>query len=88
MPICFEKNEERDEIFSELVRNRIKPRKYFFPLIVDFDYLKNGKLDLVERYNLRVATDIAGKILCLPIYPDLNVEAADEISNIIEGYFR
>ncbi len=87
MPICFRKNKERNEIYSELIRNGIKSRKYFYPLTANFDYFKDGGLDLVKKYDLRVASDVANKMLCLPLYPDLKFEVVDNISEIIREFF-
>jgi dTDP-4-amino-4,6-dideoxygalactose transaminase len=84
MPVCFENIETRDRIYSELIRNGIKPRKYFFPLTVDFDYFKKQRVNLVEKYGLREAADIANRVLCLPLYPDLETAAVDNIASIVK----
>jgi dTDP-4-amino-4,6-dideoxygalactose transaminase len=83
MPVCFDSIEKRDEIYLELVRNGIKPRKYFFPLTVNFDYFKQKGVNLVEKYNLHHAADIANRVLCLPLYPDLEMSVVDDVVNII-----
>jgi dTDP-4-amino-4,6-dideoxygalactose transaminase len=83
MPVCFGDIKKRDEVYLQLLKNRIKARKYFFPLIVESDYFKKQEINLVEKYNLRVAYDIAQRILCLPLYPDLKVNHLDKIINII-----
>ena len=83
MPICFENIKKRDEIYSKLIMNGIKPRKYFFPLTANFDYFKEKGENLVEKYGLDVATEISNTILCLPLYPDLEMPVVDEIINII-----
>lgn len=82
--MCFEHSQKRDEVYSELVKNGIKPRKYFFPLTASSDYFKEKGVNLVEKYNLKNASDIAGRILCLPLYPDLEVAVVDNIISIIE----
>lgn len=84
MPICFKDIKERDAIHSELVKNGIKPRKYFFPLTVNFEYFKRKGVDLVEKYGLKIASDIADRILCLPLYSDLKMAVVDRIIKIIE----
>ena len=84
MPICFKNREQRDEVYSELIRNGIKPRKYFFPLTVNFDYFKEKGVNLVEQYDLRKANDVANTILCLPLYPDLDILVVDNIIRIIK----
>jgi len=83
MPVLFENQEQRDQVYSELITNGIKPRKYFYPLTVHSNYFKNGGDDLVKKYNLEIASDIADRILCLPLYPELEISAVDKIINII-----
>jgi dTDP-4-amino-4,6-dideoxygalactose transaminase len=84
MPVCFENKEKRNEIYSELVSNGIKPRKYFYPLTVNFNYFKNKDINLIKKYKLQKAADIADRILCLPLYPDLELEVVDNIATIIK----
>jgi dTDP-4-amino-4,6-dideoxygalactose transaminase len=83
MPVCFEDAEERDRAYSELVRNGIKPRKYFFPLTTNYDYF--NKADTVKLYNLEQAFDVSSRVLCLPLYPDLEIESVDKVVEIIKG---
>jgi len=83
MPVCFEDAEKRDRAYSELVRNEIKPRKYFFPLTTSFDYFK--KASIAKPGNLKRAFDISSRVLCLPLYPDLEIENVDRIVGIIKG---
>lgn len=88
MPVCFENIEKRDEIYLELVKNGIKPRKYFYPLTVYFDYFKDKSINLVEKYGLNVAFDVANRVLCLPLYPDLEIVDVDKIISIIKKTVR
>jgi len=88
MPVCFEGVKKRDKIYSELIKNGIAPRKYFYPLTVDFDYFKGEGVNLAEKYKLNVASDIAESVLCLPLYPDLESDAVDNIVNIIKRWTR
>ena len=83
MPVCFKSIEKRDEIYSELIKNGIKSRKYFYPLTVHSDYFRREDIDLVKKYNLQIAADISDRILCLPLYADLGIDAVDNIINII-----
>lgn len=84
MPVCFENIQKRDAIYLELAKNGIKPRKYFFPLTVNFDYFKEKGVNLVEQYDLKEAHDVADTILCLPLYPDLDIAVIDDIIRIIK----
>lgn len=83
MPICFEDIRKRDRIYSELIQNGICPRKYFYPLTVNFDYFKRQGVNLVEKHNLKHASDVASRVLCLPLYPDLQMSVVDNIVSII-----
>jgi len=88
MPILFQNKMKRDEIYSELIKNGIKPRKYFYPLTVNFDYFKKKGINLVEKYNLKTASDIANRVLCLPLYPDLEIGIVDKIIHIIKRVIK
>lgn len=83
MPVCFKDIKKRDEIYSELIKSGIKPRKYFFPLTTNFEYFKKDKTNLVEKYDLRAAANIADRVLCLPIYADLDMIIVEKIINIV-----
>lgn len=85
MPICFDSKIIRDNIFHLLVKNGIKPRKYFYPLITDLDFLKISKLN--NKYNIVKAKQISDGILCLPIYTTLSINNVKKIINIINSYF-
>ena len=84
MPILFESSTERDSVYSFLIEKGIKPRKYFFPLTVNFDYFKKEGLGLVEKYGLENATKIADRVLCLPLHPSLEASKVDYITSLIE----
>ena len=88
MPVCFENIEIRDKIYSELIKNGIKPRKYFYPLTSDFDYFKEKDIGIVKKNELKIATYISDRILCLPLYPDLEIEIVDKIIHIIKKVIK
>lgn len=84
MPICFTNKEQRDIIYSKLIKNGIKPRKYFYPLTANFEYfncLRDKKQDITS------ATCISEEILCIPIYFGLKMEEVNKIIYIINGAF-
>lgn len=88
MPVCFENTGKRNQIYSELVRSGVRPRKYFFPLTVNFDYFKAQNSDLVKKHDLGIAFDTSNRILCLPLYTDLGTENAHRIVSIIQNKIR
>lgn len=71
----------RDELYEALKKKGIHPRKYFYPLISQFPMYRG--LASAHRDNLPVATAAALKVLCLPIYPDLNTSVVDKICRFI-----
>jgi dTDP-4-amino-4,6-dideoxygalactose transaminase len=71
----------RDELYQKLKDQGIFARRYFYPLITDFPMYR-GMLS-AHRDNLPVANDAAFKVLCLPIYPNLEQEELERIVNLI-----
>ena len=69
----------RDDLYEKLKQNSILSRRYFYPLISDFDPYKN--LPSATKENLPIATKIAQEVLCLPIYVDL---AESDVRRIVE----
>lgn len=71
----------RDDLYQRLKDRGIHPRRYFYPLISDFPMYRD--LRSAQRENLPVAAASALQILCLPIYPDLEMSVVDEITRFI-----
>ena len=71
----------RDDLYQALKDVGIHPRRYFYPLISDFPMYRG--LPSSHRDNLPVAAKAAGQVLCLPIYPDLDLEVVEEIAGFI-----
>jgi dTDP-4-amino-4,6-dideoxygalactose transaminase len=71
----------RDDLYQKLKDSGIHPRRYFYPLISDFPMYRG--LPSANRENLPNANAAAQKILCLPIYPDLQMEAVERICHFI-----
>ena len=71
----------RDALFEKLRDNNIFARRYFFPLISDFPMYRG--LPSAHRDNLPVATASAQQVLCLPIYPTLEMAQIERITQLI-----
>lgn len=69
----------RDKVYNELKENNILVRRYFYPLISQFPAYKG--LESARAENLPVAEEITKKILCLPIYPELELDKISRITN-------
>ncbi|MDW2799734.1 DegT/DnrJ/EryC1/StrS family aminotransferase [Clostridium boliviensis] len=69
----------RDQVYDLLASHHIFARKYFYPLITDFDCYR-------ERFSglkLPSAKRAADSVLTLPLYADLPLEDIDRICKII-----
>ncbi len=73
----------RDELYQKLRDNSIYARRYFYPLISDFPMYRG--LSSAAPSNLPVANRAASEVICLPIYPNLDVETMNRILKIIKG---
>ncbi len=71
----------RDDLHQKLKDNGIHPRRYFYPLITDFSMYRG--LPSARQDNLPVAVSAARRILCLPIYPALEMAEVDAITRLI-----
>ena len=69
----------RDEVAEELAKENIFSRKYFYPLISDYDCYK----DRFDSKKTPVAKKISDRVLTIPMYANLSVEDANRICDII-----
>lgn len=76
----------RDELYNKLQEHDIFGRRYFHPLISEFPMYCN--LPTTSKANLPVASEISERVICLPIYPDLDLETVSKIAGIIKDYQR
>ncbi|MCZ4694015.1 DegT/DnrJ/EryC1/StrS family aminotransferase [Ancylomarina euxinus] len=78
----MEYGESRDCLYEKLKTHNIYGRRYFYPLISQFPTYRG--LPSASANNLQVAEDITKKVICLPIYPDLEIEIIEFIVSIIK----
>lgn len=71
----------RNDLYDKLKEHNIHCRKYFYPLISQFPTYKG--LSSSSDNNLPIATKTANQVLCLPIYPNLEIKNIEEICQII-----
>lgn len=84
-PILIDKTKfgkSRDEVYELLKENNIFARRYFYPLISNFE--PYNKLESSSTENLPIATIAAEDVLCLPIYVELNNDDIQTICSIIK----
>lgn len=88
-PVFFDKEiygMSRDCIYQKLKVKGINGRRYFYPLISDFPTYRG--LASAKKSNLPVAGRLTDQVICLPLYPDLKIDAIDKICNVIEGQVK
>ena len=73
----------RDALYERLKEHDIYARRYFYPLISEFPMYRG--LPSSHKDNLSAASAASKRILCLPIYPDLNPVQGERIVSIIAG---
>jgi dTDP-4-amino-4,6-dideoxygalactose transaminase len=71
----------RDALFQLLRDQEIYARRYFYPLISDFPMYRG--MPSAAHDNLPVARLAASQVICLPIYPDLEMHLVDMIASLI-----
>lgn len=73
----------RDTLYQKLKDHGIFARRYFYPLISDFPMYRS--MPSAQRENLPVAANAATKVMCLPIYPNLQSQEQQRVIDIIRG---
>lgn len=71
-PVVFKSETELLDVFRDLARQEIYPRRYFYPSLNNLSYIKGEKCPVSE--------DISSRIACLPLFVGL---AQKDIENIV-----
>ncbi len=74
----------RDELYLRLRRRGIYTRRYFFPLISNMAPYKH--LPSAAPENLPHANEVAARVLCLPIYPDLSLDDLRRVTDSLAEF--
>jgi dTDP-4-amino-4,6-dideoxygalactose transaminase len=73
----------RDALYQRMREAQVLGRRYFYPLVSNMPMYRG--LASAAAANLPVANQTADKVICLPIYPDLNMEDQARVIRIIRG---
>jgi dTDP-4-amino-4,6-dideoxygalactose transaminase len=76
MPALFRSEADALDVQRCLKAEDISPRRYFYPSLDTLPYLPAGPV-------MRVSRDVASRILCLPIYPELADADVERIIRIV-----
>ena len=71
----------RDVLYEKLKDNNVFGRRYFYPLISQFPTYRG--LDSARPENLKIAQRITEEVICLPIYPELEINVVEDIIQLI-----
>ena len=71
-----------DAVYARLREHQIYARRYFSPLISDYDHYRHLPSAIPE--NLPIAQQVSREILCLPFYGDLSEEDLSRICDLID----
>lgn len=71
----------RDALYFLLKEENIHSRRYFYPLISSFSMYRH--LPSAQPGKMPVAEDIAARILCLPIYPDMTEDDQNRVVAVL-----
>ncbi|WP_395047178.1 DegT/DnrJ/EryC1/StrS family aminotransferase [Flavobacterium sp.] len=74
-PVIFNSEEILLKVQSELLKEKIIPRRYFYPSLNTINYINGEKMPVSES--------IAARILCLPLYVGLSITDLEKIAHII-----
>jgi len=77
-PVIFESEEQLLKVEKALNREKIFPRRYFYPSI-------NTYSKIMPYYKLPVSESVSPRVLCLPLYFKLTMDDMDRIIKIING---
>ena len=72
---------DRDEVYKRLSDNNIGARKYFYPLTNALECYE----DKYDTNDTPIALDISKRVLTLPLFADLKLDAVEKICQIILG---
>lgn len=74
-PIIFQSERELLSTRKSLNKQKIYPRRYFYPALSTLKFLNKKKMPIAES--------ISKRILCLPIYHDMKIKEVKKICGII-----
>ena len=77
-PVIFDSEAVVLRVMDTLRRENIFPRRYFFPALNTLPYLP-------ERQSCPVAENVAPRVLCLPLYAELEESTVEKIAGVIKS---
>jgi len=85
MPIVLPSNQLREKVYNDLLAKDIKARRYFYPLTSSFEYFP---ADTTRKAHVPVAASLADRVLCLPLFAELQSHEADLVIDGVRKSLR
>lgn len=73
----------RDALYEKMKANNVLGRRYFYPLITDFDPYKD--IPSANPANLPIANKIANQVICLPMHHALSEEDVKRVIDCVRN---
>ena len=77
-PVIFDSEKQLKKVQKALNEENIYPRRYFYPSLDTLNYIE-------PKQFMPIARDISKRILCLPMYPELELKIQEKIIEIIKA---
>ena len=77
-PILFSSHDRMMNVRDALIEKNIFPRRYFYPSLNTLPFLQQA-----DYQECPVSESAASRVLCLPLYYELEENTIDQITNII-----
>ncbi len=75
-PVLFESEKELLKVKENLNEQNIFPRRYFYPSLNTLNY--------INTFSCPVSENISARVLCLPLYYEIQLEEISKITDIIK----
>ncbi|MCT7495577.1 DegT/DnrJ/EryC1/StrS family aminotransferase [Aliarcobacter cryaerophilus] len=75
-PILFKNEEDLSKVQKSLNKENIFPRRYFYPSLDTLEYIE-------PKQECKISRAISKRVLCLPLYAELEKDNQDKIIDII-----
>lgn len=76
-PVLLRSSAARERVFTALAENGIYARRYFYPSLDTLPY--------VQKAHCPASRDAAERVLCLPLFTDLELHEVDRIASIVRS---
>ncbi|MDD2886289.1 MAG: DegT/DnrJ/EryC1/StrS family aminotransferase [Aliarcobacter sp.] len=80
-PVVFKSEDQLLKVQKALNEKQIFPRRYFYPSLDTLEYIE-------PKQECKISRDISKRILCLPIYAELEKDIQNKIIDIIKSNLK